>query len=156
MSRRRDVPKRKITPDPKYKDKSVAKFTNSLMVDGKKSVAEGILYGAFDIITNRFKEDPLEIFRKAMDNVKPKLEVKSRRVGGATYQVPVEVRPERRVALGMRWLVQYARERGEKTMKERLAAEFMDASQLRGNAIKKRDDTHKMADANKAFTHYRW
>lgn len=156
MARRRDVPKRKITPDPKYKDKLVAKFTNSLMLDGKKSVAEGILYGAFDIIVSRFKEDPLEVFRKAMDNVKPKLEVKSRRVGGATYQVPVDVRPERRVALGMRWLVQYARDRGEKTMRERLAAELVDASQLRGNAIKKRDDTHKMADANKAFTHYRW
>jgi small subunit ribosomal protein S7 len=156
MPRRRDVPKRKITPDPKYKDKLVAKFTNSLMYGGKKSVAEGILYGALDIIQERFKEDAIEVFRKALDNVKPKLEVKSRRVGGATYQVPVEVRPERRVALGMRWLVTYARERGEKTMRERLAGELMDASQLRGNAIKKKDDTHKMADANRAFAHYRW
>lgn len=156
MPRRRDVPKRKIIPDPKYRDKLVAKFTNSLMLQGKKSTAEGILYGAFDIIGARFKEDPLEIFRKALDNVKPKLEVKSRRVGGATYQVPVEVRPERRVALGMRWLVSYARNRGEKTMRERLAAELVDAAQLRGNSVKKKEDTHKMADANKAFAHYRW
>ncbi|HEX6273145.1 MAG TPA: 30S ribosomal protein S7 [Polyangiaceae bacterium] len=156
MPRRRDVPKRKITPDPKFKDKLVAKFTNCVMSDGKKSVAEGILYGAFDVIQSRHKEEPLEVFRKALDNVKPKLEVKSRRVGGATYQVPVEVRPERRVALAMRWLVLYARERGEKTMRERLAAELVDASQLRGNAVKKKDDTHKMAEANKAFAHYRW
>jgi small subunit ribosomal protein S7 len=125
-------------------------------VDGKKSTAEGILYGSFDIIKSRFKEDPLDIFRKALDNVKPKLEVKSRRVGGATYQVPMEVRPERRVALGMRWLVQHSRTRGEKTMRERLAAELVDASQLRGGAVKKKDDTHRMADANKAFAHYRW
>lgn len=156
MPRRREVPKRKIIPDPKYKDKLVAKFTNSLMQGGKKSTAENILYGSFDIILSRFKEDPVEIFRKALDNVKPKLEVKSRRVGGATYQVPVEVRPERRVALAMRWLVQYSRARGEKTMRERLAAEFVDAAQLRGNSVKKKDDTHKMADANKAFAHYRW
>ena len=156
MPRRRDVPKRKITPDPKYKDKLVSKFTNTLMFDGGKAVAEGILYGSFDVISERFKEDPLEVFRKALDNVKPKLEVKSRRVGGATYQVPVEVRPERRVALAMRWLVQYSRDRGEKTMRERLAGEFLDASQGRGNAVKKKDDTHKMAEANKAFAHYRW
>ncbi len=156
MPRRREVPKRKITPDPKFKDKLVAKFTNCLMLDGKKAVAEGILYGAFDVIQSRFKEDPLEVFRKALDNVKPKLEVKSRRVGGANYQVPVEVRPERRVALAMRWLVGYSRNRGEKTMMERLAAELVDAAQNRGNAVKKKDDTHKMADANKAFAHYRW
>jgi len=156
MPRRREVPKRPITPDPKYKDKLVSKFTNTLMFNGKKATAEGILYGAFDVIQERFKEEPLEVFRKALDNVKPKLEVKSRRVGGATYQVPVEVRPERRVALAMRWLVAYARERGEKTMRERLAAEFFDASAGRGNAVKKRDDTHKMAEANKAFAHYRW
>ena len=156
MPRRREVPKRRIIPDPKYKDKLVSKFTNTLMFDGKKAVAEGILYGAFDVIGERFKEDPVEVFRKALDNVKPKLEVKSRRVGGATYQVPVEVRPERRVALAMRWIVTYARDRGEKTMKERLAAEFVDASQGRGNAVKKKDDTHKMAEANKAFAHYRW
>ena len=156
MPRRREVPKRRIIPDPKYEDKLVSKFTNTLMFDGKKAVAEGILYGAFDVIGERFKEDPVEVFRKALDNVKPKLEVKSRRVGGATYQVPVEVRPERRVALAMRWIVTYARDRGEKTMRERLAAEFVDAAQGRGNAVKKKDDTHKMAEANKAFAHYRW
>jgi small subunit ribosomal protein S7 len=156
MPRRREVPKRKIIPDPKFKDKLVSKFTNTIMLSGKKATAEGILYGAFTVIQERFKEEPLEVFRKALDNVKPKLEVKSRRVGGATYQVPVEVRPERRVALAMRWLVQYARDRGEKTMRERLAGEFVDASAGRGNAVKKRDDTHKMAEANKAFAHYRW
>jgi small subunit ribosomal protein S7 len=156
MPRRREVPKRKITPDPKFKDKLVSKFTNTLMIGGKKATAEGILYAALDIIRDRFKEEPLEVFRKALDNVKPKLEVKSRRVGGATYQVPVEVRPERRVTLAMRWIVQYSRDRGEKTMRERLAAEFFDASAGRGNAVKKKDDTHKMAEANKAFAHYRW
>jgi len=156
MPRRREVPKRHIIPDPKYKDKLVSKFTNTLMFNGGKAVAEGILYGAFDIVAERAKEDPLEVFRKALDAVKPKLEVKSRRVGGATYQVPVEVRPERRVALAMRWIVTNARGRGEKTMRERLAGEFMDAAQGRGNAVKKKDDTHKMAEANKAFAHYRW
>ena len=156
MPRRREVPKRNIIPDPKYKDKLVSKFTNTLMYGGGKAVAEGILYGAFDVIAERAKEDPLEVFRKALDAVKPKLEVKSRRVGGATYQVPVEVRPERRVALAMRWIVMNARGRGEKTMRERLAGEFLDASQGRGNAVKKKDDTHKMAEANKAFAHYRW
>ena len=156
MPRRREVPKRRILPDPKYKDKLISKFTNTIMLSGKKAVAEGILYGALDVIQDRFKEDPLEVFRKALDNVKPKLEVKSRRVGGATYQVPVEVRPERRVALAMRWLVTYARERGEKTMRERLAGELRDAAEGRGNAVKKKDDTHKMAEANRAFAHYRW
>lgn len=156
MPRRREVPKRQIIPDPVYRDKLVAKFMNAIMLHGKKSTAEGILYGAFDIISDRFKEEPLDVFRRALDNVKPKLEVKSRRVGGANYQVPVEVRPERRVALAMRWLVQYSRARGEKTMRERLAAEFIDASQNRGGAVKKKDDTHRMADANKAFAHYRW
>jgi small subunit ribosomal protein S7 len=156
MPRRREVPKRRINPDPKFKDKLIAKFMNAIMVDGKKSVAEGIVYGALDIVHAKSKEDPIEVFKKAMDNVKPKLEVKSRRVGGATYQVPVEVRPERRVALAMRWLVEYSRTRGEKTMRERLAGELLDAAQLRGNSVKKRDDTHKMADANKAFAHYRW
>jgi small subunit ribosomal protein S7 len=156
VPRRREVPKRKIIPDPVHRDKLVAKFMNVLMLNGKKSTAEGILYGAFDVISSRFKEDPLDVFRKALDNVKPKLEVKSRRVGGANYQVPVEVRPERRVALGMRWLVSFARDRGEKTMRERLAAEFVDASQNRGGAVKKKDDTHRMADANRAFAHYRW
>ncbi len=156
MSRRREVPKRQIIPDAKYNDKLVAKFTKMLMKGGKKSTAENILYGAFDIIEERFKEDPLEVFKKALDSVKPRVEVKSRRVGGATYQVPVEVRADRRVSLSMRWLVLYARKRGEKSMTERLAAELRDAAQGRGNAFKKRDDTHKMADANKAFAHYRW
>jgi small subunit ribosomal protein S7 len=156
MPRRREVPKRRILPDPKYKDKLVAKFINTIMIGGKKSTAEQIMYGAFEIIKDRFKGEPLDVFRKALDNVKPKLEVKSRRVGGATYQVPIEVRPERRVALAMRWLVIYSRDRGEKTMRERLAAEFVDASNNRGNAVKKREDTHKMADANRAFAHYRW
>ena len=156
MLRRREVPKRRILPDPMYKDKLVAKFINTIMMHGKKSTAESIMYGAFDIIKDRFKQDPVEVFRKALDNVKPKLEVKSRRVGGATYQVPIEVRPERRVALGMRWLVNFSRARGEKTMKEKVAAEFMDAANNRGAAAKKREDTHKMADANRAFAHYRW
>ncbi len=156
MPRRREVPKREIIPDPKYRDKLVAKFNNILMLDGKKSTAERIVYGAFDILATRYKQDALEIFRKALDACKPKVEVKSRRVGGATYQVPVEVRPDRRLALAMRWLVTYSRARGEKTMTERLAAELMDASQGRGNAVKKREDVHKMADANKAFAHYRW
>ena len=156
MSRRREVPKRRIHPDAKFHDRLVTKFTNIIMYDGKRSTAEGIVYGAFDVISERYKADALDVFRKALDGVKPRVEVKSRRVGGATYQVPVEVRPERRVALGMRWLVIYSRNRGEKTMRERLAAELVDASQLRGNAVKKKDDTHKMAEANKAFAHYRW
>lgn len=134
----------------------VAKFANILMKGGKKSTAEAILYGAFDIVEQRYKEEPLEIFRQALDGVKPRVEVKSRRVGGATYQVPVEIRNERRASLAMRWLVAFSRKRGEKSMTERLAAEFMEASQGRGSAVKKREDTHKMADANKAFAHYRW
>ena len=156
MPRRREVPKRRILPDPKYHDRMVAKFCNVVMKGGKKSTAEHIVYGAFDVIQNRFKEDAIETFRKALDTVKPKVEVKSRRVGGATYQVPVEVRPERRVALAMHWLVEYSRDRGEKTMVERLAAELREAAEGRGNAVKKREDVHKMADANKAFAHYRW
>ncbi|MBI2892005.1 MAG: 30S ribosomal protein S7 [Deltaproteobacteria bacterium] len=156
MPRRREVPKRKVIPDPKFKDRLVSKFVNCLMLDGKKATAERIMYGAFDIIQSRFKEDALDVFRRALDNVKPKVEVKSRRVGGATYQVPVEIRPERRVALAMRWLITYARSRGEKSMREKLAMELVDAAANRGNAVKKRDDTHKMADANKAFAHYRW
>ena len=156
MSRRRQSQKREIIPDAKFGDKQVAKFANILMAGGKKSTAEQILYGAFDIVESRYKQPPLEVFKKALDTVKPKVEVKSRRVGGATYQVPVEVRNERRVSLAMRWLVQYSRARGEKSMTERLAAELMEASQGRGNAVKKKEDTHKMADANKAFAHYRW
>jgi len=156
MPRRRVVEKRKILPDPKFQDRLVTKFVNDLMRKGKKSIAEQICYGAFDIIAERTKDEPLKIFKKALDNVKPVLEVKSRRVGGATYQVPVEVRQDRRLALGMRWLISYSQERGEKTMAEKLAAEIMDASNNRGNAVKKREDTHKMAEANKAFAHYRW
>jgi len=156
MPRRRVVEKRKILPDPKFNDRLLAKFINNVMRDGKKSVAERIVYGAFDIIQARSGEEPLRIFKKALDNVKPVLEVKSRRVGGATYQVPVEVRPERRVSLAMRWLIQNAKARGEKTMAEKLAGELMDAANNRGGAVKKREDTHKMAEANKAFAHYRW
>jgi small subunit ribosomal protein S7 len=156
MARRRDIPKRKILPDAKFRDRLVAKFTNMLMYGGKRSTAESIVYGAFDVIQERYKADPLDTFRKALDAVKPKLEVKSRRVGGATYQVPVEVRPDRRTALAMRWLTTYSRERGEKTMIERLAAELMDAAQGRGAAVKKREDVHRMAEANRAFAHYRW
>ena len=156
MPRRREVPKRKIIPDPKFNDKLVAKFMNCIMRAGKKSLAEGICYEAFEIVEQRTKEEPLKTFKKALDNVKPALEVKSRRVGGSTYQVPVEVRPDRRVALGMRWMISYAKARGEKTMQEKLAAEIMDAANNRGAAVKKREDTHKMAEANKAFAHYRW
>lgn len=157
MPRRREVPKRKITPDPKYGDRLVAKFANVLMYGGKKSTAEQILYRAFGVLGERAAgEDPLKTFKKAIDNVKPMVEVKSRRVGGATYQVPVEVRAERRTALAMRWLITYSRDRGERTMAERLANEILDAASNRGNAVKKREDTHRMAEANKAFAHYRW
>ena len=156
MPRRRDVPKRKVQPDPRYGDRLVAKFINCLMLRGKKAVAEQILYGAFEIIERRTKDDPLRIFKKAVENVKPSLEVKSRRVGGSTYQVPVEIRGERRTALGIRWIISYSRKRHEKTMAEKLAGELMDAAAARGNAVKKKDDTHKMAEANRAFAHYRW
>jgi small subunit ribosomal protein S7 len=146
-----------MMPDPKYGDKLVTRFVNSLMVAGKKSTAESILYGALDILEERSKgENPVEIFRKAVENAKPAVEVKSRRVGGSTYQVPVEVRAERRVALSVRWLIQAARSRGERTMMEKLANELLDAANIRGAAIKKKDETHRMADANKAFAHYRW
>jgi small subunit ribosomal protein S7 len=156
MARRGEIPKRKVLPDAKYRDRLISKFTNVLMFGGKRAVAERILYGALDIIQDRYKADSLDTFRKALDACKPKVEVKSRRVGGATYQVPVEVRQDRRVALAMRWLSSYSRDRGEKTMVERLAAELMDAAQGRGGAVKKKDDVHRMADANKAFAHYRW
>jgi len=156
MPRRHVAEKRRILPDPKFQDRLVSKFMNDLMRKGRKSIAERICYGAFDLIEERAKQDPLMLFKKALDNVKPVLEVKSRRVGGATYQVPVEVRQDRRVALGMRWIILYAKARGEKTMQEKLAGEIMDAANNRGNAVKKREDTHKMADANKAFAHYRW
>lgn len=156
MPRRREVPKREILPDPLYNSQLVTKFVNVLMRDGKKAVAQTILYDALDTIRERTEEDPMKVFKKAVDNVKPAVEVKSRRVGGSTYQVPVEVRPSRRLALSMRWLIASAGGRGEKTMKLRLANELMDASQNRGNAVKKREDTHRMAEANKAFAHYRW
>lgn len=156
MPRRREVPKRQILPDPLYNSQLVTKFVNVVMVDGKKSVAEQLLYRALDVIRERTDDDPLKVFKKAVDNVKPAVEVKSRRVGGSTYQVPVEVRPSRRLALSMRWLIQSSLRRGEKTMDMRLANEFMDAATNRGAAIKKKEDTHRMAEANKAFAHYRW
>jgi small subunit ribosomal protein S7 len=156
MPRRREVAKRDILPDPKHNSKLVAKFVNKVMRRGKKSLAERILYGAFTLIEQRSKQDPLEVFHKAMDNVRPIIEVKSRRVGGSTYQVPVEVRSERRNALAMRWIISYAKQRSEKTMIQKLAGELQDAAQNRGSAVKKREDTHRMAEANKAFAHYRW
>ena len=156
MPRRRQVPKREILPDPRFGDILVSKFMNCVMRDGKKAVAEGIVYGAFEIIEDRTKEDPVIVFRKALENVSPLVEVKSRRVGGSTYQVPVEVRPSRRTALAMRWLIQYARGRGGRSMREKLANELIEASHRRGGAMKKREDVHRMAEANKAFSHYRW
>jgi small subunit ribosomal protein S7 len=156
MPRRREVPKREVLPDPVYNSQLVTKFINALMTGGKKSTAEGIFYGAMKRVEERASDDPLKLFKKAIDNVKPSLEVKSRRVGGSNYQVPIEVRPSRRNSLAIRWLIQYAKARGEKTMQERLAGEIFDAASNRGNAIKKREDTHRMADANKAFAHYRW
>jgi small subunit ribosomal protein S7 len=156
MPRRREVTKREILPDPKYKNALVARFVNNVMERGKKSVAEGIFYGAMDLIQQRTQEDPLKLFEKSVNNVKPIIEVKSRRVGGATYQVPTEVRPERRTALAIRWLIAYSGERSEKSMEEKLAGELIDAANNRGGAIKKREDVHKMAEANKAFAHYRW
>ncbi len=156
MPRKREVPKRHINPDPKYGDQLVAKFINTLMFDGKRSTSERLVYGAFEQMLERTGEDPVKIFKKAVDNVKPQLEVKSRRVGGSNYQVPVEVRPERRTALALRWIITYARGRGEKRMLERVAAELLDAANNRGSAVKKKEDTHRMAEANKAFAHYRW
>jgi len=156
VPRRGHVPKRDVLPDPIYNDKIVSKLINAIMLDGKKGVAQTICYDAFDIIKEKTGKDPLEVFQEAMNNIMPLLEVKARRVGGATYQVPMEVRPERRLALGLRWLVGYARKRGERTMKERLAGEILDATNNMGGAVKKKDDTHKMAEANKAFAHYRW
>lgn len=156
MPRKGPVTRRRIDPDVKYGDRTIAKFINVIMRRGKKSVAERIFYGALDEIERRMKEDPLKVFKKALENVKPVVEVKSRRVGGATYQVPIEIRPERRMALAMRWMVSYAKARGEKTMVNRLAGEIVDAANQRGAAIKKREDVHKMAEANKAFAHYRW
>jgi small subunit ribosomal protein S7 len=156
MSRRHSADKREIHPDPKFGNLVVTKFMNTVMYEGKKSVAESIVYGAFDIIEAKTKQSPLGVFEQALDNVMPSIEVRSRRVGGATYQVPVEVRTDRRQALGIRWIITAARGRNEKTMTERLSAELLDASNNRGNAVKKREDTHKMAEANRAFSHYRW
>ena len=156
MPRRGQVAKRDVLPDPLYNSKLVTRLINNIMLDGKKGVAQKIVYGAFEIVQEKTGKDPLEVFEQAMENVMPALEVKARRVGGATYQVPMEVRPERRQTLGLRWMTNYSRLRGEKTMKERLAGEILDAVNGTGGAAKKRDDTHKMAEANKAFAHYRW
>ena len=156
MSRRHRAEKREINPDPKFGNLVVSKFMNSIMYEGKKSVAETIVYGALDTIEGKTKSDPIKVFEQALDNVMPSIEVRSRRVGGATYQVPVEVRTVRRQALGIRWIIIAARERSEKTMTDRLSAELLDASNNRGNAVKKREDTHRMAEANRAFSHYRW
>ena len=156
MSRRHRAEKREIFPDPKFGDEVISKFMNNLMKDGKKSVAEKIVYGAFDDIEKKLKIDPVKVFHDAIENVMPSIEVRSRRVGGATYQVPVEVRPERRKALAIRWIISSARARGEDTMGNRLSSELIDASNNKGNSVKKREDTHKMAEANRAFAHYRW
>jgi small subunit ribosomal protein S7 len=156
MPRRRVVAKREVLPDPKFGSQTLAKFINVVMVDGKKSTAEKIVYGALDIVSDKKAGEALEVFEQALDNIRPSVEVKSRRVGGSTYQVPVEVRPARQSALAMRWLVEYARKRGEKSMRQRLAGEMLDAVENRGAAVKKREDVHKMAEANKAFSHYRW
>ena len=156
MPRRGNVPKREILPDPMYNSVLVTKLVNSIMLDGKKGVAQKVVYGAFDIIKEKTEKEPLEVFTQAMENIMPSLEVKARRVGGANYQVPVEVRAERRLTLGIRWMVNYSRLRSERTMEERLAGELMDAFNNTGAAVKKKEDTHKMAEANKAFAHYRW
>lgn len=156
MPRKGYVPKRDVLPDPLYNDKVVTKLINNIMLDGKKGIAQKICYGAFEIVKNKTGKDPLEVFEQALNNIMPVLEVKARRVGGATYQVPIEVRPERRQALGLRWLVNYSRQRGERTMKERLAGEILDAVNGMGGAFKKKEETHRMAEANKAFAHYRW
>ena len=156
MPRRGNVAKRDVLPDPLYNSKLVTRLINSIMLDGKKGVSQKIVYGAFDIVKEKTGREPLEVFEEALENIMPVLEVKARRVGGATYQVPMEVRPERRQTLGLRWLTNYSRARSEKTMKERLAGEIMDAANNLGSAVKKREDTHKMAESNKAFAHYRW
>jgi small subunit ribosomal protein S7 len=156
MPRRRDVSERPVTADPKYENKLVSKFINCVMRDGKKSIAQSLLYDAFGIIKEKSKESPVKLFEQAVDNVRPLIEVKSRRVGGSTYQVPTEIRPSRRTALGIRWIIGYARQRPEKGMAKKLAAELMDAANNRGASVKKKEDTHKMAEANKAFAHFRW
>ena len=156
MPRKGNIPKREVLPDPLYNDKVVTKLINNIMLDGKKGVAQKIVYDAFDIVKEKSGKEPLEVFNEAMNNIMPLLEVKARRVGGATYQVPMEVRPDRKQTLGLRWLTTYSRARNERTMRERLAAEILDAANNAGGAVKKREDTHKMAEANKAFAHYRW
>jgi small subunit ribosomal protein S7 len=156
VGRKKTIQRREVLPDPKFKEVVITKFVNALMLSGKRSVAERILYGSLDVIQAKMNDDPLKIFKKAIDNVKPHVEVKSRRVGGATYQVPVEVRPMRRQSLSSRWIIEFARKRTEKSMKDRLAGEFMDAFQMRGGAIKRREDVHRMAEANKAFSHFRF
>ena len=156
MPRRREVPKRNILPDPKFHDKTVAKLINILMLAGKKSIAESILYGALEIVAQKANAEAVTVLKKSLENIKPMLEVKSRRVGGSTYQVPIEVRPDRRISLAMRWLIKYSTARSEKTMKDKLAGEILDAFNNRGAAVKKREDVHKMAEANKAFVHFRW
>ena len=156
MPRKGNIPKREVLPDPLYNDVVVTKLINNIMLDGKKGVAQKIVYDAFDIVKEKSGKEPLEVFNEAMNNIMPLLEVKARRVGGATYQVPMEVRPERKQTLGLRWLTTYSRARNERTMRERLAAEILDAANATGGAVKKREDTHKMAEANKAFAHYRW
>ncbi len=156
MPRKGNIPKRDVLPDPKFNDKVIARLANKLTSHGKKSKAEGIIYGALDVIEEKTKTEAMKVFKKALDNIKPILEVKSRRVGGATYQVPVEVRPDRKLSLALRWLVSYAHDRSEKSMVEKLAAELIDASNNKGGAVKKKEDVHKMAEANKAFAHYRW
>ncbi len=156
MSRRHVAPHRPIIPDPIYNDQTVTKFINNIMYDGKKTAAESIVYGAFDVIRERTREEPVEVFMRALENVQPMVEVKSRRVGGSTYQVPIEVREGRRMALAMRWIIKYSRSRSGRTMRDKLANELIEASHNRGNAVKKKEDTHRMAEANKAFAHYRW
>jgi small subunit ribosomal protein S7 len=156
MPRRREIVRREIGPDPKFGDRQVAKFMNVLMKRGKKSTAERLLYGSFAIVEERLNEEPLKVFKRALDNVRPRVEVKSRRVGGATYQVPIEVRPDRGTALAMRWLIQYARARAGRSMRDKLANEFIEAATERGESVRKREEVHRMADANKAYAHYRW
>ncbi len=156
MSRKGQIPRREVLPDPKFRDKLVAKLINKIMLQGKKPASEGIVYKAFHLISEKTKDDPLKVFKEALENIKPVLEVRSRRVGGATYQVPMEVRPDRKVSLGLRWLVMFARERGEKSMEENLASEILDAHQKKGGSVKKKEDVHRMAEANRAFAHYRW
>ena len=156
MPRRREIVRREVAPDPKFQDRQVAKFMNVLMQRGKRATAERVMYGAFEIVEERLREEPIKVFKRALDNVRPRVEVKSRRVGGATYQVPIEVRPDRGTALATRWIIQYARSRSGKSMRDKLANEFIEAASERGESVRKREDVHRMAEANKAYAHYRW